>query len=157
MDVCRFFYYVVICMDKTESSVTVTIQKIVAHFLEEQLGEKAKSITTFQFRNKIVVYAEGCYTPAEDDLVNNEKHSNLLRELKYKEFEQVKPLFKDRLEKTLGLTIIRIKSLIGPRGDRVQYITFSKKVRQVSVSSGIYFSPKNGIENSPVCGKNVLH
>ncbi|MFH1942793.1 MAG: Na-translocating system protein MpsC family protein, partial [bacterium] len=90
-------------MDKTESSVTVIIRKIVANFLEEQLGEKAKSITTFQFRNKIVVYAEGCFTPAEDDLVNNEEHSNLLQELKYREFEQVKPLLKDRLEKALGL------------------------------------------------------
>lgn len=116
----------VICMDKTESSVTVIIRKIVANFLEEQLGEKAKSITTFQFRNKIVVYAEGCFTPAEDDLVNNEEHSNLLQELKYREFEQVKPLLKDRLEKALGLTIIRIKFLIGPGGDRVQYITFKK-------------------------------
>jgi len=121
-----FFYYVVICMDKTESSVTVIIRKIVANFLEEQLGEKAKSITIFQFRNKIVVYAEGCFTPAENDLVNNEEHSNRLRELKCREFEQVKPLLKDRLEKTLGLTVIRIKSLIGPGGDRIQYITFKK-------------------------------
>ena len=123
---CAGFFYVVICMDKTESSVTEIIRKIVSKFLEEQLGEKAKSITTFQFRNKIVVYAEGCFTPAEDDLANNEEHSNLLRELKYKEFEQVKPLLKDRLEKTLGLTITRIKFLIGPGGDRIQYITFKK-------------------------------
>ena len=126
MDACRLFYFMEICMDKTESSVKATIRKVFANFLEEQLGENAKSITTFQFQNKIFVYAEGCFTPAEDNLVNNEKHSNLLRELKYREFEQVKPLLRDCLEKTLGLTIIRIKSLIGPGGDRVQYITFKK-------------------------------
>ena len=116
----------VICMDKSESSVIVIIRKIVANFLEEHLWEKAKSITTFQYRNKIAVYAEGCFTPAEDDLVNNEEHSNLLREMKYREFEQVKPILKDRLEKTTGLTITRIKFLIGPGGDRIQYITFKK-------------------------------
>ena len=102
MDMCQFFYYVVICMYKTESSVSVTIRKIFANFPGEQLGEIAKSITTFQLRNKIIVYAEDCHTPAEDDLDKNEENSNLLRELNYREFKQIKPLLKDRLEKIMG-------------------------------------------------------
>lgn len=118
-------------MNNTVTSLKAKIGNIVAGFLCEQLGEKVKSIETFQYRNKIVVYATGCFTPAEEDHVKNKGQSNLLRELKYKEFEQIQPLLKDHLEESLDLTIIRIKSLVGPGGDRVQYITLGKKTHRI--------------------------
>jgi len=104
---------------------------IIAEFMKDQIGEKVKSIETFQYHNTVVVYFSNCFNPAEEDLINSERKTDLLRELKYNLLEQVKPLLKGHLEESLDLNIIKIKSLIGPGGDRVLYITLGEKIQKI--------------------------
>lgn len=104
------------------------ISAIVANFFKEQLGENLSSVTTALSGNMFTVRATNCLPPGEQNLVENEKHWNLLQEVKKQEFNQVKPLLKEMLEKVTGCEVLNIYSLIGKDGLRFEVVTLSNNL-----------------------------
>ena len=105
---------------------SIKIGEIIAELLQTQAGEKAKSIETFQRKNRIVIYALDCFAPAELNLTNL-KDAQLLWEMKIREEVHLKSVLQYEIENTLGLTLSNFKSLIGVNGDRVFYIALSER------------------------------
>ena len=104
------------------------ISAVFFNFLQEQLGEHAASVTTFLSGNTFTVRADNCLAPGEQRLVQNEKHWQLLQEVKTRQFEKVKPLLKQQLEELTGCKILNIYSIVGQDGVRFEVITLSKNL-----------------------------
>lgn len=106
-----------------KAEINEEISKIVGDFLNEELGKKAASVIPLIQGNMIAVYATDCLTPAERNLLGNNENFKLLQELKTEEFECVKPILKDGLEKILDRRVNKINSTIGKDGIRFLHIT----------------------------------
>ncbi len=112
-------------MSRFKTEMEDNISRAFDNFLKEQLGEYATSVTTYLSGNMFTVRADDCLAPGEQRLVQNEKHWQLLQEVKTRQFEKVKPLLKERLEELTGCKILKIYSLVGQDGNRFEVFTLS--------------------------------
>lgn len=115
-------------MQKIKTEIEKQISRVVADFLNEQLGEHASSVTTLLSGNMFSVRADNCLAPGEKKLVQNEKHWYLLQEVKTRQFEKVKPLLKEQLEELTDCKILNIYSIVGQDGVRFEFFTLSQNL-----------------------------
>ncbi len=112
-------------MSRFKTEMEDNISRALERFLREQLGEHATSVTTYLLGNMFTVRADNCLAPAEQELGQNEQHWRLLQEGKARQFEQVKPLLQEQLEKLTGCEILNIYSIVGQDGVRFEFFTLS--------------------------------
>ncbi len=110
-------------MKKTKAELENDISVSVADFLNEQMGEHARSVTAFLSGNTITVRATNCLSPGEKMLVRDEESWRLFREFKNQQFEKVKPQLQARLEKVTTSKILDIVSVLGQNGVRFELFT----------------------------------
>ncbi|MFQ6113784.1 MAG: Na-translocating system protein MpsC family protein [bacterium] len=115
-------------MQKFKTEIEKEISRVVADFLNEQLGEYATSVTTLVSGNMFSVRADNCLAPSEIQLGQNEKHWHLLQEVKARQFDKVKPLLKEQLEELTGCKILNIYSIVGQDGVRFEFFTLSQNL-----------------------------
>lgn len=110
-------------MSKFKTELVERINRFFENFLEQQLGEHVTSVTTFLDGDMFTVRADNCLCPAERDLMQNQKHSQLLQEFKARQFEKVEPMLKEQLETLIGNKILSIYSVVGQDGVRFEFLT----------------------------------
>lgn len=115
-------------MSKSQTTMAEEISRHFIHFLKEQLGEHPTSVLTFVSGNMFTVRAENCLAPGEQKLAQNEKHWQLLQEVKTRQFDKVKPLLKKQLEELTGCAVLNIHSIVGKDGVRFELFTVGGKV-----------------------------
>lgn len=113
-------------MKKTKAELENAISVSMADFLDEQLGEHARSVTAFLSGNTVTVRAIDCLAPAEMTLAHDETNWRLLLEFKTLQFEKVKPQLQARLEKIIGSEVLDLVSVLGQNGVRFELVTFSR-------------------------------
>ena len=115
-------------MSRFKTEMENNISRVFENFLKEQLGEHATSVTTYLSGSMLTVRADNCLAPGEQNLVQNEKHWQLLQEVKARQFEKVKPLLKQQLQELTGCKILKIYSLVGQDGNRFEVFTLSENL-----------------------------
>lgn len=115
-------------MSKFKTELVERINRLFENFLRQQLGEQATSVTTFLSGNMFTVRADNCLSPAERDLMQNQRHSQLLQEFKARQFKKVEPLLKEQLETLIGYKILSIHSMIGQDGVRFEFLTLDENL-----------------------------
>jgi len=115
-------------MRRFKTEMENNISRAFDNFLKEQLGEHATSVTTYLSGHMLTVRADNCLAPGEQKLVQNEKHWQLLQEVKARQFEKVKPLLKQQLQELTGCKILKIYSLVGQDGNRFEVFTLSENL-----------------------------
>lgn len=115
-------------MRASKGEMEEKISGLVAEFLHEQLGEEPSMVKTFLYANMVAVHAKNCFLSAEQNLAQIERYRSLLRELKTKEFEMVKPVLKQLLEEITGCEVKEIHSIVGQYGLRFGLFTLSENL-----------------------------
>ncbi|MFQ5709637.1 MAG: Na-translocating system protein MpsC family protein [bacterium] len=115
-------------MSRFKTEMEANISRAFNNFQKEQLGEHAASVTTYLSSNMFTVRADNCLAPGEQNLVQNEKHWQLLQEVKTRQFEKVRPLLKERLEELIGCKILSIYSIVSQDGVRFAVFTLSESL-----------------------------
>ncbi len=116
-------------MSRFKTETEDNISRAFDNFLKEQLGEHATSVTTYLSGHMLTVRADNCLAPGEQNLVQNEKHWQLLQEVKTRQFEKVKPLLKERLEELTGCKILNIYSIVSQDGVRFEVFTLRDNLK----------------------------
>lgn len=114
-------------MREYRAEIKEEISKIFGDFLNEELGKKPASVIPLIQGNIITVYAMDCLTPAERNLLENDRHHKLLQELKTLEFERAKAILKKRMEEILNCRVEKIYSTLGKDGIRFLHITLCEE------------------------------
>ena len=115
-------------MSKFKTELIEQINRLFENFLRQQLGEHATSVTTLLSGNMFTVRADNCLSPAERDLMQNQKHSQLLQEFKARQFKKVEPLLKEQLETLMGIKILNIYSMVGQDGVRFEFLILDEDI-----------------------------
>lgn len=113
-------------MKKSKAELEQEISACVADFLKTQLGESARSVTTFLSGDTATVRAIDCLSPGERLLVRDEQSWRLFQELRNQQFEKVKPHLQKRLEQVTASKVFSIVSVLGQNGVRFELITLNK-------------------------------
>ncbi|MCZ6818308.1 MAG: Na-translocating system protein MpsC family protein [Calditrichaeota bacterium] len=115
-------------MSKFKTELVERINRFFENFLEQQLGEHVTTVTTFLSGDMLSVRADNCLSPAERDLMQNQRHSQLLQEFKARQFKKVEPLLKEQLETLMGVKILNINSMVGQDGVRFEFLTLDENL-----------------------------
>lgn len=77
------------------------------------------------------IHAEYCFTSYEQNLIKDEKNWQLLREIKTRTFESIKPILIKSLEEKTNCRIKRMHSFIDKQGFRYELITFEQNIEEI--------------------------
>lgn len=113
-------------MKKTKAELENEISASVAGFLDEQMGEHARSVTAFLSGNTITVRATHCLSPGEKMLVRDEEGWRLFKEFKNQQFETVKSHLQARLEKVTASKVLDVVSVLSQNGVRFELVTLNR-------------------------------
>jgi len=113
-------------MKKSKAELEKEISRLVADFLDRQLGEHAVSVDTFLSGNSLTVRATNCFSPGEKTLVQNEYDWHLFQDFKNQQFEKVEPQLKTQLEKITDCEVLNIVSVVGQDGMRFEVVMLGK-------------------------------
>lgn len=113
-------------MKKTKAELENEISLSVAGFLDEQMGEHARTVTASLSGNTVTVRATHCLSPGEKLLVRDAESWRLFQEFKNQQFEKVKPHLQARLEKVTASKILDMVSVLGQNGVRFELVTLSR-------------------------------
>ena len=86
-------------MKKLKTDVEEQISNLFANFLKEQLVEQATSVTTILSNDMFTIRATNCLPPGGQNLVQNNKHWDLLQEVEVRQFEKVESALKKQMER----------------------------------------------------------
>lgn len=113
-------------MNKSKAELEQAISACVAFFLDEQMGERARAVTTHLSGDTAMVQAIGCLAPAERSLALDEQGWRLFQQFKDQQFEKVRPQLEARLEKITASKVLNILSVLGQNGIRVEVVTLNR-------------------------------
>ena len=111
-------------MHKTEIIGGNETGNIVYAFLNENFGEKPTQIKTYMFGNILTIFAADCFHPGELNYINIGENWRIVHDIKTKEFDTVKAIWKSIVEEKTGLNIKSIYSIIEKNGFRFILIVF---------------------------------
>jgi len=95
---------------KSKQEIESAVSEAMAKFLKEQMGEQAKQVITQVVGETIIVRFKGVLPPAERHMIRNQEGERLIKELKGKLMEKVKPLLEALIENLTTTQVIDIYS-----------------------------------------------
>ena len=95
---------------KSKQEIESTVSEAMTKFLKEQMGEQAKQVITQVVGDTIIVRFKGLLPPAERHMIKNQEGERLIKELKGKLIEKVKPLLETLVENLTKAQVIDIHS-----------------------------------------------
>ncbi|MBC8186074.1 DUF2294 family protein [candidate division KSB1 bacterium] len=117
-------------MKNFKTEMEQQISKLFDNFLKKQLGEHATSIMTYLAGNTFTVRSDNCFAAGEKKLIQHEKHWQLLKEVKSREFEKVEPVLKDQLKELTGCQVLNIYSIVGLDGTRLGFFILKENLEK---------------------------
>ena len=120
---------------KSKQEIENAVSQVMTKFLKEQMGEQAEQVITQVVGDTIIVRFKGVLPPAERHLAKNQEGERLIRELKEKLIEKVKPLLKVMIEKLTEAEVVDIHSSFDVEtGERIKIFTLNKDLGKASLS-----------------------
>jgi len=123
-------------MKNVKTEMEEEISRLFANFIKEQLGEHSTSVKTYLSSNTFTIRSDNCFAAGEKKLIQNEKHWQLLKEVKSREFEQVEPVLKEILKELIGCQILNIYSIVGQDGVRFGFFILQENLENKLLKTG---------------------
>ncbi|MBU4376682.1 MAG: DUF2294 domain-containing protein [Candidatus Omnitrophica bacterium] len=115
---------------KPKQDVEATICKKLTRILKEQIGEQVETATAEVAGDIIIVRFKGVLPPAERMMAKKEDGMELIKELKEKLIENIKPLLEKTIKELTGTEVIDTHSSFNPEtGERIEIFTLSKDLK----------------------------
>lgn len=112
---------------KSKQKVESAICNAVGRFFEEQMGEYADTVTTKVVGDVIIVRFKDVLSPAEKYMINNQQGGAVIKDLKEKLFEKVKPFLGAIIKNLTAAEVVDIHSSFeAETGERVEVFTLDK-------------------------------
>ena len=117
---------------KLKLDVEAAICQKLTMILKELIGEQVETATAEVVGDTIIVRFKGVLPPAERMLAKKEDGMELIKELKEKLIEKIKPLLEQTIKELTGAEVIDIHSSFNPEtGERVEIFTLDKDFKDV--------------------------
>lgn len=115
---------------KPMQGVEAAICQKLTMILKEQIGEQVETATAQVLGDSIIVRFKGVLPPAERMMAKKEDGMELIKELKEKLIEKIKPLLEQTIKELTGAEVIDIHSSFNPEtGERVEIFTLNKDLK----------------------------
>ena len=115
---------------KPKLGVEAAICQKLTMILKEQIGEEVETATAEVLGDTIIVRFKGVLPPAERIMVKKEDGMELIKELKEKLIEKIKPLLEQTIKELTGAEVVDIHSSFNPEtGERVEIFTLSRGLK----------------------------
>ncbi len=116
---------------KTRQEIESAVGKAMTKFLKEQLGEQAEAAVVQVVEGAIIVRFKGVLPPAERCLVKDKEGMKLIKELKDKLIEKVRPFLEEMIRDLIDAEVVDIHSSFDPAsGERVAIFMLDKNVEK---------------------------
>ncbi len=114
---------------KTKQQIESLISQAMKDFLKEQMAEEVEQVCAEVIEDAIIVRFKGVLPPAERLLVKDQRGLELIKELKEKLIEKVKPFLEEMIKNLIEAEVLDIHSSFNPAtGERIVIFTLDKKI-----------------------------
>jgi uncharacterized protein YbcI len=96
---------------RTKQGIEKAIKETTTQFLETQLGDRLEAVVAQVEEDAIVVKFKDILPPAEKRLIRQDEGTRLIKELKEKLIEKIKPSLKVAVENLIDVEITDIHSI----------------------------------------------
>ena len=115
---------------KPKQDVEAIICQKLTMILKEQIGEQVETATAEVVGDTIIVRFKGVLPPAERMLAKKEDGMELIKELKEKLIEKIKPLLEQTIKELTGAEVVDIHSSFNlETGERIEIFTLNKDLK----------------------------
>lgn len=116
---------------KSKPEIESTVSEAMAKFLKEQIGEQAEQVITQVVADTIIVRFKGVLPPAERHMIKNQEGERLIKEVKGKLIEKVRPLLETLIQKLTNAQVIDIHSSFDVETDeRIEIFILNKDLEK---------------------------
>ena len=117
---------------KSKQKIESEVNEAMAKFLKEQIGEQAEQVITQVVGDTIIVRFKGVLPPAERHMIKNHEEKRLIKEVKGKLIEKVRPLLETLIQKLTNAQVIDIHSSFDVETDeRIEIFILNKDLEKV--------------------------
>jgi len=117
---------------KPKQDIEAAICQKLTMILKEQIGEQVETATAEVAGDTIIVRFKGVLPPAERMMAKKEDGLELIKELKEKLIEKIKPLLEETIKELTGAEVIDTYSSFDPEtGERLEAFTLNKNLKGV--------------------------
>ena len=117
---------------RTKQEIEKAVKETIAQFLETQLGDRLEEVVAQIEDDAIIVKFKDMLPPAEKRLIRHNEGTQLIKELKEKLIEKVKPNLKAAVENLIGVEITDIHSIFNETTDEVVVILTLKNALELA-------------------------
>jgi uncharacterized protein YbcI len=118
---------------RTKQEIEKAIKETITQFLEAQLGDRLEAVVTQIIEyDAIVVKLKDILPPSEKMLIRQDEGTRLIKELKEKLIEKVKPNLKAVVENLIGVEITDIHSIYNETtGEVIVFLTLKNALELI--------------------------
>ncbi len=117
---------------KPKQDIEAEICQKLTMILKEQIGEQVETATEEVVGDAIIVRFKGVLSPAERMMAKKEDGAELIKELKEKLIEKIKPLLEQTIKELTGAEVVDVHSSFDPEtGERVEIFTLNKNLKDI--------------------------
>ncbi len=99
-------------------------------FQREQLGRGAESAKTYIIDDMIIVRLKGVLTSAESQLAKTEEGKALVKEMRFRLEEIIRPKLEALIEEITGIRVVSLHNDISTKtGERIDVVILEKPIR----------------------------
>ncbi|MFQ5867789.1 MAG: DUF2294 domain-containing protein [bacterium] len=118
-------------VEKTKDQIELAIGKEVGRFLKKQIGEVTENVTTRINDNTILVRFVGALSHAERNLIQDLEGAKLIKELKEKLIEDIKPQLRNIIKELTNAKVNNIHSDINTEtGERIILFSLDENLEE---------------------------
>ena len=115
---------------KPKQDIEAAICQKLTMILKEQIGEQVETATAEGVDDTIIVRFKGILPPAERMMAKKEDGMELIKELKEKLIEKIKPLLEQTIKELTGAEVVDIHSSFNlETGERIEIFTLNKDLK----------------------------
>ena len=117
---------------KSKQEIESGVNEAMTKFSKEQLGEQAEQVITQVVGDTIIVRFKGVLPPAERHMIKDQEGERLIKEVKGKLIEKVRPLLETLIQKLTNAQVIDIHSSFDVETDeRIEIFILNKDLEKV--------------------------
>ncbi len=117
---------------RSKQEIEKAIKETITQFLETQLGDRLEAVVTQIEDDAIVVKLKDILPPAEKMLIRHDEGTRLIKELKEKLIEKVRPSLKAAVENLIGVEITDIHSIFNETtGEVIVFFTLKNALELI--------------------------
>lgn len=117
---------------KSKREIESAVSEVMTEFLKEQMGEEAEAVITQVVGDTIIVRFKGVLPPAERHMAKDQEGVKLIKELKAKLIERVRPILEAMIKNLTDAEVVGIHSSFDvERDERIEIFTLDKDLEKI--------------------------